>query len=758
MKLSNAIAQLLHKQQKQKDTILSVLLDVEAVVIAAWQQDGGGSPHILGTAREVVSVDSWDARTEACDRALSQLDKTLDTRGLSKVVLGLPSVYLTTDNGILPAVRPHLKKLMTLLELAPLGFVPLTQAIIYKLKHDEGVPPSVILLEVGTTSATVTVYKVGTHIGQKTIEVTPDTLVGNVESAIKTFKELEVLPSRILVYGLTDVPDEAKAQLLRHPWTTRANFLHFPKIDRESAQEAIAAVSLAGARELAASLGDMPQEEVPQKEESLPPSDKQSIPLSQDSGEPAEQEMRTDELLSYEGETEEPNVTAVEPEKLGFHRDMDILEARQARQEGKPPKATEASEDTTRSERTQEFEKFEVGSRLPRMSLSALTAFFPSFLSGRLIVPVLLTVLLIIGVAYGITWLFPRAIVTVYVLPSKIKETSSVQVDPTSSIVDADNAVIPGRKREQTVSGEKTIDVAGKKDVGDPSKGAVVLYNKSLSAKTFKKGTILTSGSLSFTLDDEVRVASASESIGSITFGKASANITAVAIGPQSNLPPSTEFTFKDTAVNVAIARNDQVLSGGTSKEVTVVSRADQEKLVGLLTDELVVKAKADLAGSVGGGEKLIDETIKTSISDKQFTEELDQEANKLHGKITVGIGGISYGEADVVSLMRSLAERNVPAGYVLAQESLAVSLRDVQIKKDGKIVAQAQLDAKAFPSIDASDLRARLRGKTIDEVKRILEATRGVAGVAFDFRFSIFPKRMPINPNNISVSFAEQE
>ena len=73
--------------------------------------------------------------------------------------------------------------------------------------------------------------------------------------------------------------------------------------------------------------------------------------------------------------------------------------------------------------------------------------------------------------------------------------------------------------------------MTGKKKIGDPSKGTVTLYNKTTTARSLKKGTILTAKSLQFTLDTDTSVASASESIGSITFGKISTAVTAVDIG-----------------------------------------------------------------------------------------------------------------------------------------------------------------------------------------------------------------------------------
>ena len=57
-----------------------------------------------------------------------------------------------------------------ILELTPIGFVPLSQAMMYKLKKDEGVPPSVILLGITDTTIAVSLYKIGVLAGVRDIE------------------------------------------------------------------------------------------------------------------------------------------------------------------------------------------------------------------------------------------------------------------------------------------------------------------------------------------------------------------------------------------------------------------------------------------------------------------------------------------------------------------------------------------------------------------------------------------------------------
>lgn len=305
------------------------------------------------------------------------------------------------------------------------------------------------------------------------------------------------------------------------------------------------------------------------------------------------------------------------------------------------------------------------------------------------------------------------------------------------------------------------MPVVGKKNVGDPAKGSVTIYNKATSsAKTFPKGSVLTSGSLQFSLDDAVSVASASESLsqGTTTYGKSTGSITAVQIGSQSNMPAGTEFTFKDTGSSVAIARNDAALTGGTSREVTVVTRADYDALTKVLTDDLVAQAKKDLATAIGGGQKLIDATVKTTVGEKVFAQELDQEAKELNGKLTVVVSGIAYRDDDITTFLTESAASSIPAGYTLSPARTEIVVTDTIVKKDGKIVMSARLTSVALPTIDTQGIAAGVAGKKLDAATEFLKSQSGVSGAEFSFSWMPWKDRLPLRKQNIFVTIAIQE
>ncbi len=804
MKIASLVQNVFRHRPKPREVFLSLVLDTDSVQMGTWSVEEG-KLVVDGSFLAPVKVDTWDGRAEAVDRALTSLEDKTGLVGLQKVVLGLPSAYLTREGDIEKSVRKEIKELMQAMELTPIGFAPIHQALLFKLKRDEGVPPSAIFIGVTKHRITIHLYKVGVLAGQTSV-ANDNQCVFAIERFLKSLTDIEVLPSRMLCYGGdAKMLDDLRGELLRFPWPTKVNFLHFPKIEVLGKDNLVYAIALAGAKEMATTLGideetlvdqtgkketmrhthhlgvsdvrkrvatpavdavgdEEKQEEEVEEEEEEEEEEKSQITADEEQEEEEEPNMLEEENEEQdEEEGKEPpdeetqNVVLVDPESLGFKKNVDVLSVRD-----NLPKTKKYKE-----------EKPDIPDMQEKISvLSRIKVIIPVSLFGRIFqilrhggvlvkaIPFVGVVLIIALLYYLYLWVVPKASVTVLVIPKTLSDTRQVTVNPTATVADSATNIIPGQKLEKSVSGESTVPVTGKKKVGDPAKGPMTIYNKSLTGRTFVKGTIFQSGTLSFTLDSDVAVASASESLsqGTTTYGKATGSVTAVEIGAQSNLPLDTQFSVKGVSEGVVVGRNDQPLTGGASKEVTVISRADYDALVKFLTDDLVAKAKTELETSVTGGQKIIDTTIQTTVTEKKFTEELDQQSDILHGKVTVTVTGFTYKEDDIRALVESALSSAIPQGYSFVPDKITADLTNAQVKKDGTIVFKATLSAVVLPTVNLDDIKKNITGKTLTNAKEYLERVNGIGGVEFSFQLSPTRDRLPLNRNNISVSFAIQE
>lgn len=698
MNLPEPLESLFHPKPTRKEFYVSFAFLRSHTVACAWNIDSDGTLDVVASDRATTKPDSWDSRIEASDALIANLVRETGTDNLHQVVFGLPEDMLTEAGDIEPAVKPNLKKLSVMLDLKPVGFVNIDTAIVFQLKHDEGIPPSVILMYIAGDTMNLSLYRVGMSLGSRAITMN-EFVVEDVETAIKSFSNVEVLPSRMVLYGEDKtVLDGIQAQLLTHQWPNRANFLHYPKIDCIPLVDVSRDVALAGASELAKALG---------------------VDLN----------LETEAAEDVAVQPEDANVVAVAPESLGFRKNVDVSDEKDVVRQGVSKIRSVFSHIS-----------------FPSVRLSGIA--LPIFAVG--IIAIML---------FGLFYFFiPKATVVLSVIPNAVTKEKPISIVTGVAAIDREKFMIPGKKQEKSVSGEKTLPVAGKKKIGDPAQGTVTLYNKTTTAKSLKKGTLISANALQFTLDSDVAVASASESIGSITFGKTDAAVTASAIGEEGNLPAATEFLVKGYEKSVLVARNDQPLSKGKSIEVTVVSRADYDTLVKILTEELVSKAKTDLASSVTGGDTLIAQTVKTTVTNKTFTEELDQEAKELHGKVTITVTGVSYNENDGKELLQSLAEADIPSGYVANSGRTTVGVDNPVVKKDGSISATATIKLVSLPQVDVAKLQKELAGKTIAKAEELLKQIQGVGSAEFFFKRSLGRKTLPIRSQNIAIDVVVSE
>jgi len=749
----------IRKQEPKKppELFLTLVVDSDHVAGACWYAGDARTAHLKYAVARKISVDSWEERTSAADEVITALEERSQTENIHKVIFGFSASYLNENGNIDKQVRSHLKTFTEDLELTPIGFVPVHQAIVYKLKKEDGVPATAILIGVYKRELTIALYKVGVLSGFQTIPNSSDR-IANIEAVLKSFADVEVLPSRILLFGSdTAILEEFRAEMISYPWPTRANFLHFPKIVILPPDTMVLSVSVAGSSEITPNIVDkydqIPQGDTPIPQESVI---EEKVPQEEVSQEVpvAIPEDEEDEIEKENVTEEPPNIRFVAPEEIGFQKNVDVI------QKSQYPKEEEQIEEKPASKRVSL-------PSMPRVAFSAAPVM--SFLSSiKRMVPnkmppikvSLLPLLIIVGiVCVGILWLvfsvLPHASVVVTITPKQIEATASATIDPTAKTADPKTLVIPGEKLEKTVSGDKTVKVTGKKSVGDPAKGTVTIYNKTLDQLTLKKGAVLIKDSLKFTLDSEVQIASATETIGSITFGKGTGTVTASQIGTQSNLSAGSGFSFKDVSESVAIANNDQPFAGGTSREITVVSRADYDALVAAITPDLVAKAKQDLAAGVVGSKKLIEQTIKTTVTDKKFTEELDQETTDLHGTVTMNVTGIAYDDQVVQDMLYEQAKSTVPQGYDLVRDETTVTVGTPTVKKNGSIILGVTLSGNAKPFINATELKKMIAGKKVADALSEIKKLPGVSDVATTFSFavlkSIFPKS-----GNITVTIKE--
>lgn len=733
MALLDYLSKILPTKQKSSQAEYYFGLNIKQgdVTGAVWGIEGGKVRIVATAERKFHAADDLSenpkeliqAANVALDEALADFQPEPE-----KILFGVPDSWLA-DEELKVKYSKVLKQLTREIDVVPLAYVATTHAICHLLQRQEGVPTTAILVEINEP-VTVSVVKAGKVLGTK--EVTRgDHLPRDIEKALLSFGDIEVLPAKIFIFGNGDLA-HYKEELVSFNWMGQLPFLHLPKIEDLEKDVGIKSLSFAGASEINPHIH----------------LDHQSVPIEHkyQAGHAAtKQEHEGRELHKthprnadfVEGDIE----TAVSGQKSG---DSYINAAVDDYQKSIQPAHGAGMLDKSNLS----LGKLSPSAIIPK----GMPNFFKIFgnLGLTLIIPVV--ILLVLAGAYVF---LPKATVVMFVDPKILEKETQIVADPKITAMDEANKLIAGKVVETTVDGSAKAAATGKKQIGESAKGTVIIYNKTAAPKTFSQGTVLVGpDNLNFTLDTSVNVASQSAVDGGISFGKATGNATAATIGPDGNLAAGKDLTIKGSSADQFSAKVDTAFSGGVSKDVTVVTSDDQKKLLASLTADLKKKAQEEIQSELTGDMKILEETFVEKVLKQSFSKNPGDQASEFSLTLNLNLKGTSYSDADLKSIVGKLVETTVPEGFDLDLSRTETQATVSKVEKDGKIIFTAKFKAKLMPKLDLNKLKSQITFKTPMQVEDILKGNENVIGA--DIKISPqLPgplQRLPLLPQNITL------
>ncbi len=737
----------------------------EKIICALWTIEGKHLKILEVSSEQYSTMDDLIPVTDKL------LDAVLGIREIDpqKILFGVPSSWLADENLKDEKIK-MLRGLVKELELTPMAYVENSHALIHFLEKTEGVPPTAILVEFENYHLTVTVVRAGKLDGVKIVS-RGENSGADIEKALLTFSAVETLPSRILIYGID--ADQLKNQLLSYPWMSKLSFLHFPKIDTLPEDIEIKSIAFAGASEVDANISYV--------EKTIVSTAPKSTVVTKDN------ESLEKEVIKDEVEKEEKPVTPDEKEDLGFIvGDVSVAEASKEKEDLKNDIENDemASEDLALEDEADKTEPSYTESNIAEVddfeneleAPSSQTAFAPvesamaevSHLNEQIqkkfpfkkFIPrkfrniaMLGGVIVFIALLLGAFILLPKAEVKIFVEPKILEKDTTVTADPNQKVINEESKIIPGQIVDTEVSGTAKENATGQKEVGNSAKGTVVIYNKTFESKSLSKGTTLSnSAGLKFTLDNSVSIASQSATDSGITFGKSNATITASAVGADSNLPSGSELTVGGLSASQVSAKAEGNFSGGTSKQVTVVSSDDQSKLLASLASSLRQQAQAKLQEKLPQ-KKVLQEGLLEEIIKKSFSKNINDQATDFSLNLTARYKGTAFEDKDLKSIVSKLVVTQVPEGFKLNLEDTETQADVSKLEKDGKLIFLAKFKAKLMPNIDTEKIKNQIKGKDLNEAINIIKGMENILGADIKVSPSIpLLQRLPILAKNIKV------
>jgi hypothetical protein len=776
------------EKKEKPEYFLALVLRNEKATSVIFEKTGTtikyishGEEEFKNTVEDAQSEEFLDVLDKVITRAEGALPESIETH---KTIFGLKESWVE-DNKIKKEYLEKLKRASEELELEPVGFIVFAESIINLVQKDEGAPVTAVLADIGKKFITVSLVKAGRIVETKSSEIHENASY-TVDTLLKHFQTPEVMPARVIIFDSEE--EELTQEFMGHQWSKSLPFLHLPQIINLPSDAAVKAMLLGAATQMGAQLlYDSTRIDMDEEPKKITPEElEEAKPIEKPKEEPVEKEEETVEEPSSkktsasvettvdksEGQGKTPDYVAQDDsmEFFGFVENADVAKVptpkSPTKEEHVPERVVEEAIDQAPEEAKIETEE--------KMGLPAIAGLvveqikksagiilkfvkkinFKDFNNKKLLIIPASVVLLLIVVFY--LYLFTtKAAVSISINPKQDSKTTSVTFS-SSSPTDVKNAVIASESVSVSEDGTVTKPATGKKDVGTAAKGKVTVFNisndkVSLASET----TIIAPNGLKFTLDSSVNVASASgDAISGINPATATVNVTAANIGQEYNFPSGTKFSIGDNSS--LAAKNDNAFSGGTKKQVTVVSKDDIQKALDELPKQLEGKARKDIASKVTSGRTLLPNFIDESVDKQSFDKKMDEQANQLTLKGTVTFQGLSYKNADIAAFANSLFNSSESE---LSQKDLGISAKNIVTEKNDDVSADLTIKANLLPKMDTSSIAKQIAGVSLQKAKNIISNFPQVENVEVLLKPNIpfLPKNLPGNPKNITIQITSK-
>lgn len=351
----------------------------------------------------------------------------------------------------------------------------------------------------------------------------------------------------------------------------------------------------------------------------------------------------------------------------------------------------------------------------------------------------------LMGSYFGLKY-FSKVLVDVVIKTQPVSFNSTLTIDANASETNAEAGILKATLRTKEVSGTADAIATGTKVIGDKAKGMVTIYNRTVVGdKTFPAGTILKlDDKVQFSLDANVTVP-----VGTIDnqyVGKATVAVTAVNIGAESNIANAIELTVGGFDKASFVATTNGAFTGGSSRNVQVVSDADQKKLADTLLAQLKQQALGSFTTEVGADEHVA-LSQNVSVTKKQFSDDIGKEVKSFTLSMSVSANAIVYTNADIASYASLKLASQIPPGATLQSDKTVVEIKDQKNVSDSKIIVNATISSEIVPAFEVGQITKVLAGKTIMDAKAFLDASQSVASYKIIFTPSFADKILTSMP-----------
>lgn len=377
-------------------------------------------------------------------------------------------------------------------------------------------------------------------------------------------------------------------------------------------------------------------------------------------------------------------------------------------------------------------------------------------LIGR-VVAVSAALLLVAGIAL---WYFmPAVTVSATLRQASISSEVLYSVTAPGADVPGDaRFAVEAQEREDTVEFAISIPATGvEREPDGTAQGSVTLRNASDAAITLPAGTELTNSSgVTFLTDSEVEVPAGS--VDGSTIGETTVAVTAKEAGARGNLQQGV-LTGKVADQPIYFSNRDSAMSGGSDREVKVVSEEDIAALEQQIESDLRPAVAEGWARQLGGGQAVVAPSIETGTPDYTIEQEAGDVSDTATLRGTVDASGLVYDQASVEAQAREafvpILREQVPEGYALDPSTIELAEPTLVSEAPANVEYRVEATGVAEAVFDDSEREAladQLAGSGWSEREAMLGSVGEFENWALERSPGWWPARMPQTADRVTL------
>jgi len=316
---------------------------------------------------------------------------------------------------------------------------------------------------------------------------------------------------------------------------------------------------------------------------------------------------------------------------------------------------------------------------------------------------------------------------------------------------DYEKGILAAKKLSSTSSLNTSFNATGKKDVGAKATGTIAVKNcDNANVQSLPAGSKMIASGKNFTTDTAISIPGGTTGGGKVNCSSSvNVAVTAEKAGEDYNISSGTVFAIPSMP---PLINGTGSTSGGTTKQVTVVSQNDIDAAKATMIDGNKSKAQTELNDKAGKSFTTFADTFTPTVSDFKSSVAVDTEAASATVSATVDYSMLAVENSILDQYFDASIKSEIKADneiYDNGRESATYKV----IKQDSADLANIGAVSTAYvgAKIDKDAIAKSVAGKSKKDVSSIVKASTPSAETVAVDAFPFWPS-MPHLSSHITV------